>query len=129
MSKFKPVNAFFEIKRAGTTTQVPFARLEHYSTGYVLRLRGWREGRFCAIGYDGSDEHFIQGNLIFEGPLTPSGERLTQLCGAIWSDCNATGNAAYNGVLFCSPWPLVAMMKYKEESLAAFGIVLRVVVT
>ena len=123
----KPANAFFERTAAGVTRQHTFARFEQRPSGYVLRLRGWHDGRFAAIGYEGSDEHYIQGDLVYEGPLNDAGERLTQVCGAVWSDCNAVGCAAYNGILFCSPWPLVIMRRQCEAAARTYGIVLKVV--
>ena len=123
----KPANAFFERTAAGVTRQHTFARFEQRPTGYVLRLRGWHFGRFCAIGYEGSDQHYISGDLVYETPISDDGERLTQICGAVWTDCSPTGNAAYNGVLFCNPFPLVMMRRHTEDSLSRWGIVLKVV--
>jgi len=124
----KHTNCFFELNRAGIKKQITFARIEAYPSGVVIRLRGWHEGRFAAIGFkDDDDQQFVQGDLVYRGSILPDGSRLEQTCGAVWSDVDAYGNAAYNGVLFCNPFPLVIMTKYSSDGLSRHGIVLNVV--
>ena len=125
----KPVNLYSEIPRKhGKVKKVQWARLEMHPSGFYVRLRGWRMSRFCGIFHDGErDGEFVEGNLIYEGPVGPTGERVIQDCGAIWTDTDAVGHSCVNGVTYCSPWPLVALQKRTDESLSRWGITLKVV--
>jgi len=120
------VNIYSELPtKSGPPRKVQFARLEQFATGYYMRLKGFRLGRFAGLPRDNSKE-YIKGDLIFEGPVGINGERVTVNCGFIYSESNQQGHL-YIGHLFCDPWPTAMCMKRSDEGLSRYGICLHVV--
>ena len=122
----KAINIYSELKtQTGIPRKVQFARLEKIPSGYFMRLKGFRFGRFAGLPLDDSEE-YIKGNLIFEGNIGINGERVTVDCGFIYTESNQQGHI-YIGHLLCDPWPTALCMKLSDEGLLRYGIVLRVV--
>ena len=121
-----PINLFYEINRAGEKHNVTFAQLTTFPSGTYIRLRGEHIGRFAGIGRKGEEAPYLEGELVFEGPVSANGERLTQVVGGIWSVDDAHGTPAYQGVIHCSCWPLAMMLRRSEDYMMSYGICLRV---
>ena len=70
-------------------------------TGYLLVLRGWRQGPFCAKT-NSRDMPFIDGKL-YGYYADDNGSKRKQYAGKIWTHDDETGLVLYSGVLEVQP--------------------------